>query len=510
MIRLFGVTDTLFSSNGDIVLHPLKAEVHCTDNGQYYLDFESGLEYADELTEGRIIIAPTPDGDQGFRIHNPKKTRTKVSFKAKHLFYDSENILIRDSYAVNMNANGALTYMNEATEPTSPFTVLSDIQDVHSIRIVRKSLNETFKLIQERYGGHYVRNNWSFSLLDHIGTDNGVIIRYAKNLKNITCQDNWDNVVTKILPVGKDGITLPEVYLISPTQYDVPYTKSVTFQQDINKDDYTTEDAYISALVSDLRSKALDYLIKNSVPQVSYTVDANIDKVSGLGDIIQVIDERLGVSILTSVTSYVYDSIQGKYKSFEFGNYKKTVQDLMSTVRATAESVSTETEIRVTTQFDSELQRATDSIWNAMSSSYVIYDTDKILVVDRLPKEEAVNCMIINSGGIGFSNSGIAPDSFRSAWTIDGTFDASVINVINLSASIITTGIIQDKTGTNYWNLDTGDMRLTGVDVGVGARNYVRNSNTMDFSENVFAWNFLYNGDQAIVNGNNLEVLYNG
>ena len=60
----------------------------------------------------------------------------------------------------------------------------------------------------------------------------------------------------------------------------------------------------------------------------------------------------------------------------------------------------------------------------------------------------------------------------------------------------------------NYWNLQTGEMRLTGV--GVGARNYVRQSNTLDFENDAFQWFFTYNSDQAILNGNNMEVLQHG
>ena len=36
MLRIFGQTDKLFSSNGDVVLQPLKAKVHKEDNGDYY------------------------------------------------------------------------------------------------------------------------------------------------------------------------------------------------------------------------------------------------------------------------------------------------------------------------------------------------------------------------------------------------------------------------------------------------------------------------------------------
>ena len=103
MIKLFGVTDTSFSSNGDMVINAKKAIVHKEDNGDFYLELETDDSYANDLTEGRIIIANTPQGAQAFRISNPEVKKHKVKIKAYHVFYDSSNYLIRDSYVVKKN-----------------------------------------------------------------------------------------------------------------------------------------------------------------------------------------------------------------------------------------------------------------------------------------------------------------------------------------------------------------------------------------------------------------------
>jgi phage-related protein len=79
MIKVFGQTDRSFVSNGDVVLRPLKARVHKEDNGDYYLDLETGLDYVDYFVEGNIVIANTPQGDQAFRIGNVQKTQSKLS-----------------------------------------------------------------------------------------------------------------------------------------------------------------------------------------------------------------------------------------------------------------------------------------------------------------------------------------------------------------------------------------------------------------------------------------------
>ena len=227
MIRVFAPSDTDFTSNGDAVILPTLAVVHKADNGDFYLELQCGLEYIEYIKPNNIIVVPTPQGAQGFRINNVETTRSKITAKALHLFYDSENYLIADSYVVDKNCNDALDHLNEATDNESPFTTLSDVPTIASYRCVRKSLFEAVNTVLERWGGHLVRDNFNLQIRQSIGSDNGVTIQYKKNLKEISVTYDWSNVCTKLLPVGKDGFLIDYVY--SENQYDLPYTKTVSF-----------------------------------------------------------------------------------------------------------------------------------------------------------------------------------------------------------------------------------------------------------------------------------------
>lgn len=497
MVKVFGSTDTSFSTNGDVVLHPLKARVHKEDNGDFYLDLETDLEYLFYLVEGNIVVAPTPQGDQAFRLSNIVKKKTKISAKCPHVFYDSQNYLIADSYVVDKNCNGALDHLNSATDITSPFTTLSNIGTVNSFRCVRKSLYEAIQEVLVRWGGHLVRDNFSISILDQIGQDNGVTVRYRKNLKDITCEENWDEVCTKLLPVGKDGILLnsvdpsADIYIESETQYALPYTKTVSFTQDaILEEDFETESAYLTALVNDLREQATNYLDQNSTPHVNYSLKANLEKITDIGDTVEVIDERLGINITTNVISYVYDCILDKYIQIEFGNFRQTLSDLIPSITATTEKMVADRTDTVRITLSNELKQATDQIWGALGDSYVIYDGDKILVVDSLPKETATNVMMINSGGIGFSSTGIT-GTFNSAWTIDGTLNMQNINVINLVADLIKGGTLKLGSESNVSGIlelyneannlvglmDKNGLKMYGTD-----GSYVLMNNTVGFA----------------------------
>lgn len=447
MIRVFEATDKSFTSNGDIVIQPARAKVTKEDNGDYYLDLEASTKYADYLTSGRIIVADTPQGAQAFRISDMTKKSTKVSLKAWHVFYDSKNYLIADSYVVDMTANAALDHLNEATEPRSEFATVSDVQTIDSFRCVRKSLYEAIQTVIERWGGHLVRDNFRIELRQSIGADNGVTVRYRKNLNELTCEEDWSGVVTKLLPVGADGILLNDqdasssIYVESEKKWSIPYTKTVSFSQSgISKEDYGNDEAaYRKALVDDLRRQAQDYVNANCMPRVNYTLKANMERVTDIGDTVEVIDERLGVHILTNVIGFTYDCILGKYTEIEFGNFQKTLSGLAGSLQSSAQSAAQST---VNNAIQGVADTVTKSITQSLGASYVIYDGSKILVLDSLPKEDAHNVIMINDNGIAFSRNGIA-GTFESAWGIDGTLNMQHINVVNFVADLIKGGTLK-------------------------------------------------------------------
>ena len=490
MIKVFNATDTDYTSNGDIVLQCTKAKVHKELNGNFYIDIEAPLIYDNYLIPNNIIVAGTPQGEQAFRITNVDKTQSKIKIRAYHVFYDTKNYLLLDSRVENRDCNYALDYFNSNTDNQSPFSTLSNITSLNTLYCVRKSLYEAIQEILNRWGGYLVRDNWNIKIMSSIGQDNGIVIRYKKNLKEITASYNWNDVVTKILPVGKDELLLnaldeeQDVYIISDTQYEIPYTKTISFNQDnVIEDDYKDENgildetAYTEALLEDLRTKAENYLSQNSLPKVNYTLKANVEKISDIGDTIEVIDERLNIDILTNIISYEYDCILEQYTQLEFGNFTQTLSNLLNNITHQTNTLIQDNTNNLAITLGQELQQAEERIWNALGSSYVIYEGDKILIVDTLPKEEATNVIMINNGGIAFSNSGIN-GTFTSAWTIDNVLNMEAINVINLTANLIKGGTLKlgsnlnqngllevyDEANTLIASLDYTGLKMYGAD----------------------------------------------
>ena len=497
MLKLFNATDTLYSSNGDKIIQPTYQHIIKKDNADFYLDVECSLDYIDYLQPNMLLVSNTPQGQQAFRITNTEKRLHKIKIKALHISYDANNYVIQDSYVVDKTCNDALDHLNNATDNTSPFNVSSNITRTASYRCVRKSLYEAWQTVLERWGGHIVRDNYNVSINDSIGQDNGVELRYGKNIKDITATYDWSNVCTKLLPVGKDGLLLEEIYLTSGTQYDIPYTKVVSFNQDnVEEDDYKDgdgnldEEAYTEALITDLRTKGNNYLNENVVPRVNYSLSANLEKITDVGDIIKVYDERLGIELLTNVISFDYDCILDKYVSVEFGNFNPSLSNLINSIDTISQSNADESSYEVKVVLSEELKEATDTIMGVLGNSYVIYDGDKILIVDALPKENATNVIRINAGGIGFSNTGIN-GTFSSAWTIDNVLNMQNINVINLTADLIKGGTLKlgnqlnqngilevyDEANNIIAELNKDGLKMNALDGG-----YIKINTTVGFS----------------------------
>jgi hypothetical protein len=108
-----------------------------------------------------------------------------------------------------------------------------------------------------------------------------------------------------------------------------------------------------------------------------------------------------------------------------------------------------------------ELQKASAAAtaWLTNGKGYKVERRDDngntidTLYMDTPDIDTAVNVLRIGQSGIGFSRSGVN-GPYYSAWTLDGTFDASVINVINLVAEKL-----RSVAGNSELSVDGAELR---------------------------------------------------
>lgn len=534
MITLYDASETQFTKNG---LGSLPDALSCTvteeRNGQYELEMtypRTGRHWQD-LKRQRIIYAkPTPYSDpQPFPIYKiTKDIKGTSKIYAEHISYRLSKIPVSPFTATTCAQ--ALSALKTNAAEACPFNFSTDKQVSSNFEItvpksIRQVLGGSDDSILEKFKGEYEFDKFDVKLWTNRGADRGVKIRYGKNMTDFEQEESIENTYTGIYPywtgtVG-DGIpltiTLPEKVLYSsnadlyPHKMTIPVDLTSRFS---DLDGPPTEEQ--------LRAEAINYINANNigVPKVSMDVSfvalrqtqeyqnvAPLERVH-LCDTVTVEFEKLNVEATAKVIKTVYNVLTDRYDSITVGDAKS---NLASTITNQNGEIKKATE-DITTDYQKKIIEATNALKGAYGG-HVVMGTDadghpnEIFIMDTDDISTAINIIRMNYQGIGFSTHGIE-GPYSSAWLIDGTFDAAEINVINLSANLLQTGIITDKTGRNYWNLDTGEISIqaTDVDVGIGGRNYIRMSNTMDFTEYYFVYDFYFNDQQAMLNDENMEV----
>lgn len=428
MIKIFNANDRNFSTAGNIIIEPTKCrEFKKKSLNGWYIEVEMPIKYKDYIEKDKLCVVKTKSklNPQAFRIaDNIQYTSKKISFTAEHVMFDASNYLLVDVRPTNLNGINTLNYINERTDNVSPFTMFSNIENVNTAYFIRKNLLEAWAIIEERWNGVFDADNWNISFLQSVGNDNGETIIYGKNMQSMEIFEDWSSVVTKLYPVGYDGLMLPEQYLESDVQYEIPYTRTIDFQTDLEQEEQTEEN-----LINELRKNATEYIEENKYPKVSYTTVSNINDDMEIGDLIQVLHPL--VSIKTEVLEYEYDIISEKIKSLTFGNFSRDVKAKFNNIKSSIDKIS-----QVLSKQEITIKNQTDLINSLNKNGYVYIDDNEILILDKLPKEEAKNVWRFGLGGIGFSSNGYE-GPFKIAITMDGQINANFITTGTMSVSRI-------------------------------------------------------------------------
>jgi len=429
MIKIFNATDTDFNTAGNIIINPLYChEVKKKSLNGWYIDVEISIKYKEYIKADKLCVVKTKSklNPQAFRINkNIKYTTKKIKFTAEHVMFDSKKYALLDVRPTDLNGLNGLKYINERTDKNSPFSIVSsDVENINTVYLVRKNLLEAWEIFEERWGGIFDADNWNISFKQKVGNDNGETIAYGKNMQGFEILEDWSNVCTKILPVGPNGLLLKEVYLESEVQYEVPYTKIVDFQTKLESEEQTEAN-----LLNELKNNAEEYLEEYCIPQVSYTVESNINQKLEIGDTIKVLHPS--VKIFTEVLEYEYDLILNKVISLTFGNYKRDVKAKFDSIKNNIETIKQSVSNQEIT-----IKEQTDLINSLNKKGYVYIDENEILILDQLPKEKAKNVWRFGLGGIGFSSNGYE-GPFETAITMDGKINADFIKAGTMSTARI-------------------------------------------------------------------------
>lgn len=466
MIKIFNSNDRDFSTAGNIIINPIKCkEFKKKSLNGWYIDVEIPIKYKEHIEKDKLCVIKTKSKlkPQAFRIgEDISYTSRKISFRAKHVMFDSEDYFLLDVRPTNLNGINSLDYINERTDIVSPFKIYSNVENINTAYFIRRSLLEAWATIEERWDGVFDADNWDISFLQKVGNDNGESIIYGKNLEHIEVFEDWSNVVTKLYPVGYDGIMLPEVFLENDIKYEKPYTRRIDFQTELESEKQTEEN-----LIVELRKNAIDYLEENKYPKISYTVKSDINQTLEIGDTVHVLHPI--AEILTEVLEYEYDVISERVKSITFGNFKRDIKTKFDNIKNTIEQVS-----QSVSKQTSVINEQTKLINSLNKNGKLYIDDNELLILDNLPKENAQNVWRLGLGGFGFSSSGYE-GPFETAITMDG----------KINAKFITTGVMSvDRIEGLANKISEYDTQLTEIELNANNITQRVESNSVDIHNN--------------------------
>lgn len=495
---LFAPSATTFTTNGiGRLSEMISCEVTEERNGVYELTATIGTNakhYANIVHSAIIGVIPHDGGNvQAFRIYKiSKPIGGIITINAQHISYELSHIPTRPFLAANVSA--ALAGMKSNAMQSCPFTFWTDKSTIANYKqakpeSIRARLGGQQGSILDVYGGEYEFDNYTVKLWNNRGSDRAVTLRYGKNITDIKQEENIQNTITGIVPYwcgGDDEVVYYNGIVEASTAANFPYRRSVPYD--------FSGDFQSAPTAEQLRQRAERYIIRNSIgiPAVSIKVSfvalwqteeykdiAPLQRVN-LCDWVTIQFERLGISAKAKVIKTVYDVLTERYKSIELGeartDFASYVVGLSAQTEQNAEAVATNKNY-VMTQIDTKLlafedvmneaiEDATDQIRGANGGNIVTrLDAQgrpyELLIMDNTDIQAARNVWRWNIGGLGYSSNGYN-GTYGTAITQSGAIVADYITAGTMTANIIRAGILRDLNNRNFWNLQTGEMVISG------------------------------------------------
>lgn len=479
MIQIYLPDNTDYEHNGDAVLDPISCECEMVLNDEWHLELEHPIDEDGKfkmITKEAVISAPTPIGErQLFRIYETQKDDETVTTYAFPVFFDSkDDHILLDVRPTGKNGQEALDIMCAA----SKYRGTSDITTGSTAYYVRKNLMEAIngdidQSFINRWGGEILYDNYQVIINQRAGGDYGVRAEFGYNLEGIEERVDMSEVVTRIIPVAYNGYTLEgdSPWVDSPriNKYAKIYTKELSFDdvkmiEDASEDEegcLTLEELWhkLIARCNELFAQGID------LPKISYDVNMVslegteeykeyevLEKV-GLGDTVHCKHRELGIETNARAISIKYDCIEKRNLEVVLGDYQKSAFDSEFETQKAIESV-------LDTKLKTVMAERVRGILNAVYTQLRLQSTVAKKVNGRAfeisdldPESELYGCMIFGSQGLQIATERTADGrdwNWRTAITAKG-----------IIADAIITGLLSDKTGRNYWNLDTGEFRLS-------------------------------------------------
>lgn len=485
MIHLYRSGNESYEKNGDVILSPISCETDSTLNGDWVgtlvhpLDPEGKWK---ELQDDVVVKLPFMDGsDQLYQVvdHEVDDSKNRITCQLEHIFYQSiDDCWIDDKRPTNCNGQQALNSMitNQRYSGSSNIsrTATAYYQDRNLMDAINGDDENSFL---NRWGGEIYFNNFKITINDRVGADRGVEIRYGKNMNGMTMNVDYRDVVTRIKPKAYNGYTMTDDGCIdSPNinKYRTIKKKAMSFENVKMREDASDSDEEDGVIICDTQAQ-LDAALKEQCEQ-QYASGLDSPTVSGsinlvllqnteeyedvkaletvcLGDTVHCINRKINVSSEARVVNLVWDAVRKRVMSVEIGEIEFNFFDRASSTSRAIESVIDVKTQSVIAETIRGVINASDAMMKAQKTVAQKADVRALLFEDSDPDSPTFGAMCLGTQGLQISHER-TPDGSDWLW-------GTAINYNSVIADYIITGILSDKSGNFYLNMDTGELVMS-------------------------------------------------
>lgn len=484
MIQIYKKKNTDFSKNGDSPIFPSSAVVNAELNGAWTLELEHPIDDRKIwkfIEEETVIKVPSFNGNQLFRVRKVEKSDSDIEAKAEPIFLDAKNdCFLTDVRPTGKNGQQALDIMCAANKKyTAESNITRATTAYYQYRNLISAINgDDSNSFVNRWGGEILYDNYKVIINGRVGGDYGAELLYGKNIKadGLTEEIDMSDVVTRIYPKAYNGYKMSNNgYVDSPLIDNYPTVKAdaITFSDVKMREDAQEDDEKNGVIVCDTQAELDNALIQKcrdqfaagiDKPKISISADMILlqdtdqykdykvlESVS-LGDTIHCKHSKLGIVTDVRVIALEYDCIQKRVTSVELGDFKSNYFDRVTSSTDRVESI--------TNPDGSIMAEKVQGILNGIYTQLKLQSTvaQKVkgrafTVEDLDPDSDLFGCMTWGTQGLQLATRRTT-DGKDWDWT-------TAITAQGIIANAIIAGILTDKTGKNYWNLDTGEFRLS-------------------------------------------------
>ena len=349
MIQIYKNTNTNYEFNGDMFLLPSS----CTVKRKLGADFSLTMKHPIDK-EGRfsylindaVISAPTPIGNQLFRIYNIEKNNTSISIQADHISRDLKTEIIKeefdyydDPYMYDFLVRILPSPFTTSTEKNKWYYREDDISGYSVYDILQGSDEVCLPSSNKKLEVDF--NNFDVKVALKFENEKNIYATFGYGLKEITEYIDTKDVITRgyykdsenelSFDAGNDYVDSQYISNYARIREKTFfYSKSELFDDPDAWDDEEFKEYMSKNVQNEFENNNIDK------PTVNYNINLSrlrktiyykkfgydeLEELRELGDIVHCTNKKAGIKTNSRMIGYEYNCIKKEFNSVELGDF---------------------------------------------------------------------------------------------------------------------------------------------------------------------------------------------